>query len=486
MEEKQRKNSKFSPPKCAAERVVGLDLSFQGLKSLSSPFLLHTTIKELLLNNNEIEHIPREIYKLRNLEKLNLSHNKIRSIPPELGKAVSLKELYLNDNSISSVPMELGTLFNLEILNITNNPLIAPFNSLCKDKTLIHFCRENNTSYPPPADRAWIDMVFRKDNQCLDSIAVGTFNILSNFYAVKCTYAPSWVINPELRRENILNSILSYNVDILALQEIETCLYHEYYKIQLDQKLEYDSTFLPRSRSLTLADKRMVDGCATFWKRNKFKLIEQINVDFFQKIITDSRFATNQDVINRNMRKDNITLITVLESQDGFQTIVVNTHIHWDPEYSDVKLLQAILLIEDVEKIRQKYKHASMLFMGDFNSLRDSPVYKLVAEQEIDGSGFGLYDYTPFNAGFSHSMKLLDSYGGQDITFTNFTPTFKEVIDYIFYSEELVLTGVLSPIEEEYTAQCVGLPNIHFPSDHVLIGAKYCLKNKLKKIEPPK
>lgn len=486
MEEKHRRNSKSSPPKGNNERVFGLDLSFQGLKCICPSFLLLSTIKELLLNNNEIELIPKDIYRLRALEKLNFSHNKIRSIPSELGKTVWLKELYLNDNFISSIPMELGSLYNLEILNINNNPLISPFNSLCKDKTIIHFCRENNTAYPPPADRAWTDVVLRKDVQFLEIISVGTFNILSNFCSSKCTYAPSWVISPELRKENILNSTIAYNVDILCLQEVETSLYNDFYKVQFDQKLDYDSAFLPKGRAVISADKKSADGCATFWKREKFKLIEQINIDFFQKIINDPRFATNQDIINRNMSKNNITLITILENGEGSITIVVNTHIHWDPGYSDVKLLQVILLIEEIENIKKKYIFASIIFLGDFNSLIGSFVYNLVTTGCVDGKAFGLYDYTPFNVGFKHGIRFLDSYYGQDMTFTNFTPTFKEVIDYIFYSGELVLVSVLSPIEDEYTNKCVGLPNIHFPSDHIFIGAKYCLESKIKKIEPQK
>ncbi|KAM0681566.1 Glucose-repressible alcohol dehydrogenase transcriptional effector [Glugoides intestinalis] len=485
MEEKQRKSSKFSPPKGGTDKVIGLDLSFQGLKCISSSILLLITIKELSLNNNELESIPKDLFKLKNLEKLNLSHNKLRNIPPELGKAVSLRELHLNDNLISSVPMELGTLYNLDVLNLSNNPLISPFNSLCKDKALIHFCRENNVSYPQPNDRAWIDTIFRKEG-LTEPMTVGTFNILCNFYAAKCVYAQSWVINPELRKENVISIITAYNVDILALQEIETHSYSEFYKVQLEQKLDYDGAFLPRGRAQALPDKRTVDGCAIFWKKSKFKLLEQINLDFFQKLITDPRFSTNQDMLNRNMRKDNVSLITVLERNDGIELIVVNTHIFWDPDYADVKLLQIILVIEEIETIKKKYKNASLILMGDFNSLRDSPVYKLLIEQQIDGCGFGLYDYSPFNDGFKHNIKFMDAYNGQDLTFTNFTPVFKGVIDYIFYSDELVLTGVLSPIEEEYTEKCVGLPNIHFPSDHIFIGARYSVKYNLKSIEPQK
>lgn len=479
MEERQRRLSKQSPPKAACDRVIGLDLSFQGLRFVSSSIFLLTTIRELILNSNELEYIPRDIYKLKNLEKLNISHNKLRNIPPELGKTVSLKELYLNDNFITNVPMELGSLYNLEILNLSNNPLVVPFSSLSKDRSLINFCRENNTAYAPPADRAWEDTVMKKDLS-VETITVGTLNILCNFYAAKCTYAPSWVINPELRKENLLHSIVSYNVDILALQEIETYSYLEYYKDQLGLRLDYDGVFYPRGRSLSLSDKRTVDGCATFWKRGKYKLVEQVNIDFFQKIATDIRFSLNQDILNRNARKDNIALITVLEKSESTQIIVVNTHIFWDPEYPDVKLFQVILLIEEIDKIKQKYKNTPTILMGDFNSLRGSSVYNLIVERKTDGADFGLYDYSPFNSGHRHAIRFYDAYQGQDLRFTNFTPTFRDTIDYIFFGDNLMLTGVLSPIEEEYAESCVGLPNIHFPSDHIFIGARLGLRGSMK------
>lgn len=471
MEERQKIQIRPISPTSPTELVVGLDLSYQGLKSLSPSLFLLTTIKELCLNHNELEAIPRDICGMRQLEKLNLSHNKIRIVPPELGRNIALKELLLNDNSISTIPMELGALHNLEVFNLNNNPLTAPFNTLSKDKSLIHFCRENNTTYSPPADRAWVDTILRRDTS-QSTITVGTYNILSNFFASKLTYAPSWVLNPDIRKEAILQNIISYNVDILCLQEIETHSYYEFYKDQLDIRLDYESRFYPKGRFLTLSDKRTIDGCATFWKKSRFTLLEQVNVDFCQKISTDQRFSTNQDILMRTARKDNVALITALEQAGGKILIVVNVHLYWDPEYSDVKLFQAILLLEETEKIKAKYPEAQMVLTGDFNSLKKSSVYNLIMERKVGGEDFNLYDYSSLNHGYRHSLYFLDAYHNQDLSFTNFTPSFKETIDYVFYSSGLSLTSVLSPVEGEYAERTVGLPNIHFPSDHIFIGAR--------------
>lgn len=476
MQEKQKMmiNKQISP-KSTPDKVIGLDLSCRGLKSLSRSLFLLSNLKELILNNNEIEIILKDICQMTSLERLDLSHNKIRSIPPKLGKMVSLREVLLNDNLISTIPIELGYLYNIETFNLSNNPLIAPFNSVGKDKSIIQFCRENNTNYSPPADRAWIETMLC-ENITEDIISVGTFNILCNFFAAKLTYAPSWIINQDSRKDAIVQSIVSYNVDILCLQEVETYSYCDFYKEELNAKLGYDSVFFPKGRSQTLTDKRSVDGCATFWKKNKFKLVEQINIDFYNKIINDIRFSLNQDILMRNSRKDNVTVVSILERSNGELYIVVNVHLYWDPEYSDVKLFQTILLLEELEKIRDKYNNAAMLLMGDFNSLKGSSVYELIVERNFKNEDFNLYNYTPFEKEFSHSLSFNDAYLGQDLTFTNYTPTFKETIDYIFHDNRLRLVSVLSPVEEDYTDVSYGLPDIYFPSDHIFIGAKFYIK----------
>ncbi|ADM12564.1 glucose-repressible alcohol dehydrogenase transcriptional effector [Encephalitozoon intestinalis ATCC 50506] len=453
---------------------TALDLCSQGIRNISRSLFDMRFIRVLNFTNNEIEVIPKEICKLRHLEVLNLSKNKIRSIPPDIGKIVSLKELNLNDNLISNIPMEIGTLYNLEVLEISNNPLIVPFNTLLREKKLLQFCREHNTGYPPPNDRPWIECL-NKDVLYGDTISVGTFNILSNVWAARSTYAPSWVINPEFRREGILQEIVLYNVDILCLQEIELYSFFDFYKEQLEMRCNYDSIIYPRGRIKNVADKKNVDGCAIFWRRSKFRLIAQFPIDFCQKITQDTRFNINQELLDRYGKKDNIAIGALLERPNGQQVLVVNTHIFWDPDYSDVKLLQVILLIEEVRKISSRHPNACLLLQGDFNSLKSSSVYKSITTQTIDLADFRGTMHHLSSQEFGEGLKLNDSYRNQDLGFTNFTPLFKDVIDYIFYDSKVTLTSVLAPVEDEYAENIAGLPNMHFPSDHIFLGAKFTL-----------
>ncbi|KAL6121257.1 hypothetical protein NUSPORA_01855 [Nucleospora cyclopteri] len=477
MEDPTKTNKKLALSKDSSNIITGLDLGGQGIKVLDNVIFCYNSIKELLLNNNEIEVIPKDIYKLRKLEKLNLSNNKIKSIPTELGKLVTLKELYLNDNAITAVPLELGGLHNLEVLNLANNPLIAPFCEMAREKSLLRFCRENNTNYKPPADRAWIDTVIKTDPH-LEAISVGTYNILTNYWASKLTYAPSWVINAECRKETILQNIIAYNLDILCLQEVEIPMYHEYFKDNLAQRLDYESVFLPKRKD---ASKRIATshGQATFWKKSKFTLIEQIDVEFLTKIKNDPRLRGANDILHRFEDKTHTALFTVLNHTILNCTIIIsNVHLFWDPEFEDVKLLQSIILIDELEKVKNKYKTAQVLLMGDFNSTCNSTVVEYILQRKILPSVFLPYSYGDFDEGSRHNLRFENSYDQQDITFTNFTPSYKGVIDHIFYSENLFLIAVISPVEDVYTERTIGLPNIHFPSDHILIGAKFHLKDK--------
>ncbi len=458
--------------------VTGLEMSNQGIKAISKVLCLQSHLKEIILNNNNIHTIPGDIKNLINLEVLNLSNNKITTIPPEMGRLVSLRELYINDNSITGVPLEIGNLYKLQIFNISNNPLIAPFCTLNKDGTLLRFCRENNTTYKPPNPRLWTETDFRSDKLEKEVFSVGSYNILNNHTAEESTYTPSWVIESDSRRKTIVKSISTYKLDILCIQEMDSSSYYDFYRDTLFSKEDFDSSFFEKPKK----DKKMLWGNATFWKKGKFQLIEEFKVDYSNKLHSDGRFFNNYGVLGRYAKKDNTALISVLSKGPSQILIVANTQFCTEDKYFDLKLIQCIFLLEDLEKVKNKYRNAAIILAGSLNVERDSSLYNLVVNKTLPPNSFTPFNYGPLNDGFQHTLRFDDAYEDQDGSFTVYTPFMKKISDYIFHTDGLKTTEIVTLIEDEYCERTVGFPNIHFPSIHVLIATRFYFKPVVKKV----
>ena len=58
------------------------------------------------------------------------------------------------------------------------------------------------------------------------------------------------------------------------------------------------------------------------------------------------------------------------------QLYVVNSHIHWDPRFADVKLVQTQILLEEMERITNR---DPVIFCADLNSTTESAVYEVIS-----------------------------------------------------------------------------------------------------------
>ena len=75
-----------------------------------------------------------------------------------------------------------------------------------------------------------------------------------------------------------------------------------------------------------------------------------------------------------------IPLNNSAENVTGNKLVVCTAHIHWDPEFCDVKLIQSMMLVHELQKLLDKIAIESnlstqqipVLICGDFNSLPDS------------------------------------------------------------------------------------------------------------------
>ncbi|CAG8585120.1 1200_t:CDS:2 [Acaulospora morrowiae] len=485
------------------QQWMTIDLGGMGLKNISKELFQYNFLTTLFINYNNLTYISPEISKLRNLVMLDISGNKLSNVPPEMGMLTNLRDLLLFDNNLVSLPYELGTLYKLETLGIEGNPINDSIKNLLQKEgtpAVISFLRDNCQVPPRPMERSWITLENEPASGDRDTFTLLCYNILCEKYATTQLYGytPSWALSWDYRKDRIMKEVLSYNADILCLQEVNTSQYEDYFKEAYAKLGDYESVYWPKSRAKTMSDleRKSVDGCATFFKATKYQLIDKQLIEFNQVALQRSDIKKTEDMFNRVITKDNIAVVTLLENKENFsRIIVVNCHIHWDPSYADVKLVQVAMLMDELDKLAQKWctlpnkslynysepQKISTIICGDFNSTPDSGVYEFLSRGTIgqDHNDFGDHIYGSYTSeGLSHKLSLKSSYSNiEELPFTHFTPSFTGVIDYIWYSTNtLTVTGLLGGVDREYLSKMVGFPNAHFPSDHLLILSEFRVK----------
>jgi CCR4-NOT transcription complex subunit 6 len=200
------------------------------------------------------------------------------------------------------------------------------------------------------------------------------------------------------------------------------------------------------------------------------------------------------DMFNRIMPFDNISSVCLLESRaTDSRLIITNAHIHWDPTYRDVKLIQVAMLVDEVDKIGAQFarlppKYQSpddnkpappvyrdgtdipTIICGDFNSEPHSAVYDFFSRGQVPAGheDFMNYEYGSYTTrGMSHRLGLRSAYSTiGELPLTNHTPGFAGAIDYIWFNQSnLSVTNLLGEIDKDYISKVVGFPNAHFPSE---------------------
>ncbi|GFP91665.1 carbon catabolite repressor protein 4 homolog 1 [Phtheirospermum japonicum] len=229
------------------------------------------------------------------------------------------------------------------------------------------------------------------------TFSVLSYNILSDIYAMneQYSYCPSWSLTWAYRRQNLLREIVGYGADIVCLQEVQSDHFEEYFAPELDRH-GYQALFKRKSGEVFGGNINNIDGCATFFRRDKFSHVKKYEVEFNKaaQSLTDALVPSSQkkNALTR-LVKDNISLIIVLESKFNNQGIdipgkrqlvcVANTHVHVQQELKDVKLWQVHTLLKGLEKIVAS-ADIPMLVCGDFNDVPGSAPHALLALGKVD------------------------------------------------------------------------------------------------------
>ena len=140
-------------------------------------------------------------------------------------------------------------------------------------------------------------------------------------------------------------------------------------------------------------EKKHVDGSAIFYRTSKFALIKEQVIEFNQVMgcqakqmspflymagliliaislyqVAIANSEGSEDMLNRVMPRDNIALAAMLQTKEACwenglppdagqvsqNLVVTSVHIHWDPDYCDVKLIQSIMLMEQLGQVGER------------------------------------------------------------------------------------------------------------------------------------
>lgn len=472
---------------------TSLDCSGQGFVTVSPKIMHYEFLQKLFLNHNNLREVPKCVTSLSQLRILDLSSNRLEELSPDIGIMSNLRVLLLFDNRLRTLPFELGSLFQLRMLGIEGNPC-AEADTVSRNvfsshgtRGLIEYLRDMAPVQSPPTPRKWMEL--NKVQVQSNTFSIMSYNTLCDQYATPQMYGytPSWALSWAYRSQKLAEEVLQYDMDIICLQEVNTSALDELWLPVLEPR-GYKLVFYPKTRARTMSkqsESRIVDGCATFYKSSKLKLIEKYPVEYNSKALLKDDLKRSVDIFNRVMTRDNIAIITVFKAvESGREIILANTHLHWDPAFRDVKLVQTALLLEETENMVRKYasrghgndlKKVPVLIAGDFNSDADSGVVRLfnhssvpANHEDMAGHSYGLFT----EEGIQHNLPLKSAYPeSMQLPFTNYTPDFVEAIDYIVYSTPTFkVNALLGEVDREYAKHYVGFPNAHHPSDHIPIA----------------
>ncbi|URD76506.1 Endonuclease/Exonuclease/phosphatase family [Musa troglodytarum] len=238
-------------------------------------------------------------------------------------------------------------------------------------------------SQPPrPADyRTWSYCLSQPPPQC-ERFVVLSYNILADYLARDHRsklyfHIPQYILDWEWRKRRLLLEFRLWAPDIMCLQEVD-----RFYDLEEELATQgYAGIWKMRTGDA-------VDGCAIFWRTNRFQLKYDETIEF-----------------NRLGLRDNVAQICVLESQSSVknesasllnssdqlrqanQVVVCNIHVLYNPKRGEIKLGQVRTLLHRAYAVSKIWNDAPVIVCGDFNSTPKSPLYNFIAEQKLIISG---------------------------------------------------------------------------------------------------
>ncbi|XP_057751778.1 carbon catabolite repressor protein 4 homolog 3 [Arachis stenosperma] len=375
--------------------------------------------------------------------------------------------------------------------------------SLSSTRRWFNPLRRRKFDQPPQIERHWVEAP-HQPLASSERFSVASYNILADRNASQhrdlYVNVPSYYVNWDRRKRVICKELLGWDTDIICLQEVDK--YIELSNILV--KAGYTGSYKRRTGDTA-------DGCAMFWKADKFRLLESESIQFKDMGL-----------------RDNVAQLLVFEmcEFDSRRLLVGNIHVLYNPNRGEVKLGQIRFLLARAKALSEKWGNSPIVLAGDFNSTPQSGIYKFLSSSELN---IMLYDRKelsgqkrcrpaqvlgkkketvgPFilldgllncwtdeevkvatgDSGCHsavHPLKLNSSYATIDGSTstrgfngepfaTSYHSKFLGTVDYLWYSDGILPTKVLDTVSIGDLVRTGGLPCKKVGSDHLALVSEF-------------
>ncbi|XP_039607606.1 nocturnin isoform X1 [Polypterus senegalus] len=316
---------------------------------------------------------------------------------------------------------------------------------------LLEECKEMLRNRPPRPHRTF--KLPGSQSSKYPPIRVMQWNILAqalgegkdNF--IQC---PQEALNWAERKYLILEEILLYRPDVLCLQEVDH--YFDTFQPALSS-LGYHCTFYPKPSSpcLDVEHNNGPDGCALFFNKDRFELLDSTNIRLIAMMLKTNQVAIAQTLRCRETGHIFCVAVTHLKARSGWERFRSAQGSH---------LLQSLQSITEGTSI-------PLLVCGDFNAEPSEDVYKSFATSSLN---------------LNSAYKLLSSDGQSEPPYTTWKirPSGESchTLDYIWYSQHAFNVDSLLcfPTEEQIGPN--RLPSLSYPSDHLSLVCDFSFSDE--------
>ncbi|CAF3011389.1 unnamed protein product [Rotaria sp. Silwood2] len=287
------------------------------------------------------------------------------------------------------------------------------------------------------------------------------------------------------------HELQSFNADIVCLQEIHQDDFHQWLSPFLFQLGYGEGIFAKRGGT------KAKDGVVIFFKRDKFKLINQYRLDYFD--IAQVQFPTEASLATYN-----VALFCLLQIQNNKTNVskeeeqrlwICNTHINWNHTLPATQLFQIRTLFNELTRLNKDTSNKPFVIVVDFNSTPNSVVHDYIRNGFITDTA-DYYSkmheiYLPLFDGDSTKTKkyltephmyknVMENAYNKNTFLMPFTTRIADdccgTIDYIYYQHDCIrplqLLNALHNDGERAIHDDFTLPNEQHPSDHLPLMAE--------------